>query len=180
VDCITNTGGGRHGADRTNKWKAQVYGDHVSRPLFTAPCLQGQQARSRSEIHHSLAWSKPRLSQDTVANLTEGPTSSPELNFRSAAVPSADEPIRPAVQLRICAVRGSRGHRLGSWLHSSNRPLAVHPYLLVRITRYQPRPKAVGGMPRFGGHARHIHPTCHASVTHSAVILTGLETSRGT
>jgi GNAT superfamily N-acetyltransferase len=24
VDCITNTGGGRHEADRTNKWKTQA------------------------------------------------------------------------------------------------------------------------------------------------------------
>jgi two-component system, cell cycle response regulator DivK len=27
VDCITNTGGGRHEADRTNKWKTQVLVD---------------------------------------------------------------------------------------------------------------------------------------------------------
>jgi len=29
VDCITNTGGGRHEADRTNKWKAQVEREHI-------------------------------------------------------------------------------------------------------------------------------------------------------
>jgi len=28
VDCITNTGGGWHEADRTNKWKAQVPPEH--------------------------------------------------------------------------------------------------------------------------------------------------------
>ena len=86
-----------------------VDGYDVTRTLYASTRLQGQQARPRSEIHDSLAWSKPRLPQDTVAHLTEGPPSSPKLNFRSAAVPSADKPVRPAIQFPIGVVRWYRG-----------------------------------------------------------------------
>src|SRR3989454_2043424 len=91
-----------------------IDGYHASRPLYAFARLKGQQAGSCSEIDHSLTWPKPRLTQNTVANSSERPMYSPHLDFRGAAVSPADKPVRPAVQLPICAVRGSRGHRSGS------------------------------------------------------------------
>src|SRR4030095_6368743 len=71
----------------------EVYGHNVSRPLYAAARLQGQQTRSRSQIDDLVTSPEPRSTQDTVTNSTERATRSLFLGSRLAAGSRADERV---------------------------------------------------------------------------------------